>query len=193
MSIEKFNSEQEKIERLKFILEESGIDTSSWGQGPTKCLEDLQREIEEGESVLEKNENGELIRKISLVCIFIYYKDKFGKTYFLNEDRQVFNNGSERKRDINNSVTEKIKKDEDVVEAAKRGIVEELGIEDDFDLEDLGVENEEKLSHAYPNLKTQSIQYKFKVFLNDTQFNPEGYIENQPNKSTYFVWEELEL
>lgn len=191
--MENFNESNNKIEDLRNLLEQSGIDTSTWGQGPTKTIEQLQKEIDEGEAVLIKSETGEIIRKISLACVDVYYKNSDGKMFFLREDKQVYLNGSERKRTLKSSVTEKMKAGEDSFDAAKRGLIEELGIEGNLNVEFIEkVNDEEEIISAYPGLKAKRTKEIFKILLDETQFSPEGYKEVQKDKTTYFVWEEVQ-
>jgi hypothetical protein len=72
-----------------------------------------------------------------------------------------------------------------------RGIKEELGIEGDLSLREIGIEEETTDSPSYPGLKSHHIYHNFEVSLNDQQFNPDGYIEDQEDKTTYFIWEEI--
>ncbi len=192
--METTNSQHEKIEALKRLLLESGVDISNWGQGTAKPVEKLQKEIDEGECVLMKNEKGELIRKVSLACVYVYYKNSDGKTFVLKEDRQVFKNGSIGKRTLQNSVTEKMKAGETPLEAAKRGLMEELGITEDFNLKYLEqIEDESEITSSYRGLKSERIKEMFEVTLNDNQYSPDGYQEIQEDKTTYFKWEKVEL
>lgn len=185
---------ESKIDELKALLETQGVDTSSWGQGATKTIEHLQKEIDDGETTLEVDSDGNLIRKVSLACVDVYYKTQDGKTLFLVEEKQVFKNGGERKRTLKSSVTEKMKKDENSHEAAKRGLYEELGIEGEIDIRKINtVSDEEEVVSAYPNLKSKREKEIFETYITESQFRPEGYQEVQDDKTTYFVWKELEL
>jgi hypothetical protein len=191
--MENFTESNNKVVELRNLLEQSGIDTSTWGQGPTKTIEQLQKEIDEGEAVLIKTDSGEVVRNISLACVDVYYKNEDGKIFFLREDKQVYQNGSERKRTLKSSVTEKMKSEENSLDAAKRGLMEELGISGDLNLEHLEkVEDEEEIVSAYPGLKSKRIKDIFRVNLDETQFLPEGYKEVQEDKTTYFNWEEIQ-
>jgi len=173
-------------------LQDAGIDTSGWGKGGTKTINQLCKEIKEGETILVKNEQGELLRRVIVGGADIYYVSPEGKKYRLAEEKQVFKNGSERRRDFGHAVSEKIKHGEDIKNAIVRGIIEELGIEGGLSLEDMGTHEEILSSPSYPGLKSQYVLPEFKIFLNETQFKSEGYIETQDDKSTHFVWKEIE-
>lgn len=176
---------------LKTQLENAGINISIWGTDKAKTIEHLQKEIEEGETILTNNENGELIRNLTVVDADVCYTTKEGKQYRLKEEKQIFKDGRERQRNLGQAISEKIKPNEDPKIAIARGIKEELGIESEIDLTKIGFTKDVVESPSYPGLKTEYSIHKFKALLNDEQFNPNGYIEIQDGLTTYFVWEEI--
>ena len=89
------------------------------------------------------------------------------------------------------AVSEKIKPDEDPKDAMIRGMREELGIEGEISLTETGADEQLLSSPSYPGLQSQYICHKFEATLNDQQFKPAGYVEEQEDKSTYFIWEEV--
>lgn len=182
----------ESIDSLRLKLEKSGIDTSQWGTGKAKTLEHLLKEIEEGETVLVTGEKGELLRKVIVARANIYYLDSKANKFRLKEERQVFKDGRERKRDLGITVSEKIKLNEDPKEAMIRGIQEEPGISGEIDLTEMGTDEETIESPSYPGLLSQYIRHNFETILNKEQFKPEGYLEEQDGISTYFIWEKVE-
>ena len=177
---------------LQKQLADAGIDTSSWGTGQAKTLAHLQKEIEGGETLLIAGETGELLRKVVVGGADIYYQSSDGKKYRLKEDRQVFKDGRERRRDLGQAVSEKMKPDENPKDAMIRGIQEELGINGEIDLTETRTDVQQVTSPSYPGLESEYIRHKFQATLTDEQFRPEGYVEEQSDKSTYFVWEEVE-
>lgn len=183
---------ESRISELRRQLEEKGIDTSLWGKGEAKTLGHLQKEIDGGETFLVLDESGELLRRLMIVGADIYYTSKDGKRYRLKEDRQVFNDGRERRRDYGHAVSEKMQIDEDPGVAMIRGIREELGIEGDIDLKKTVADEKRISSPSYPGLNSHYIRYGFEVLLNEEQFNIDGYVEEQEDKRTYFVWEEVD-
>jgi hypothetical protein len=177
-----------KREDVILLLERHNIPFASWGQGHAKTLEHLLKELESGESVLEEDESGELLLKANIVDVEIFHTDRTGKRLKLVEEKQVFNDGRERKRDMP-GVAEKMKPGEKPEEAARRGILEELGI----NLRDVRYhsKNEDTLeSFSYPGLKRSSVFYRFSAELDSGEFKPEGYTEVQPDKVATFVWVE---
>lgn len=190
--MESFERSQEAaIDALKQQLESAGIDTSEWGKGEAKTVEHLQKEIESGETILITGEQGELLRKVVVGGADILYTSPEGKKYRLKEDRQVFKDGRERKRNLDQAISEKMKPDEDPTDAIIRGVREELDIEGDLSVTETGVEEQLLSSPSYPGLQSQYILHKFSITLVDSQFRSDGYVEEQEDKSTYFVWEEV--
>ena len=176
---------------LKQQLEGAGIDTSVWGTGQAKTLAHLQKEIESGETILIKGKEGELLRKVVVGGADVFYVSPEGKKYRLKEDRQVFKDGRERRRDLGQAVSEKMKPDENPNDAIIRGIREELGIGGEIILTETATDEQLLTSPSYPGLQSQYIRHKFEAILNQKQFKQNGYVEEQPDKSTYFIWEEI--
>lgn len=115
-------TEQVTLVDLQTQLESAGIDISIWGTEQAKTLEHLQTEIKCGESTLIEDAHGNLLRHLVVGVADIYYYSPDGKTYRLKEDRQVFNDGRPRVRDLEQAISEKMKTDEDPTEAIIRGI-----------------------------------------------------------------------
>ena len=176
---------------LQKQLADAGIDTSLWGTGKAKTLEHLQKEIESGETILITGEAGELLRRVVVGKADIFYQSPDGKKYRLKEDKQVFKDGRERRRNLGQAVSEKIRPDEDPDTAMIRGIQEELGISGKISLTKTMEDVENETSPSYPGLKSQYSRQIFQATLSDEQFKPEGYVEEQSDKSTYFIWEEV--
>ena len=190
---EKFEETNEfALNALRQRLERVGIDVSSWGRGQAKTLEHLQKEIDSGETVLTVGKENELLRKVVVGGADVCYVSPEGKRYRLKEEKQGFKDGRERRRDLGQAVFEKMKPDEDPKEAMTRGIREELGVEGEIILTEVGTVEQLLSSPSYPGLQSQYIRHKFEILLKDEQFKPEGYVEEQSDKSTYFVWEEVQ-
>ena len=185
------SKENHPLLSLQEKLTSAKIDTSTWGKGQAKTLQHLQREIDDGEAIIIKKENGTLLRQVEGGGSDVYYTSPTGKKYKLREDKQVFNDGRERRRHIGQAVSEKMKQSENPIDAMIRGIKEELGIGGEINLTALDIVEETKDSQSYPGLRSTYIHHKFKTVLTEPQFNPDGYIEEQTDKSTYFVWVEL--
>lgn len=180
------------LRSLKQQLEDYGIDISGWGKNSANTLEHLQKEIENGETTLVTSEQGELLRKVVTCAANVFYTSPQGKKHHLKEDRQVFNDGRERRRNLGQSLSEKSKPGEDPKTTIIRGIREELGLEGEISLNEIGTDSGIDPSWGYPNLRCQWIRHNFQAMLSDQQFKPDGYIEKDDGgKSTYFIWEEI--
>jgi len=179
------------LESLKYQLQDSKIDTSNWGIGQTKTLDDLFKEIREGESILVNIKNNELIRKVVGVGVNVYYIDYAKHKFILHENKQVFNDGSTRQRNLGTSISEKLKLNEKPEDTALRGIKEELSIKSKINLKKIKTTEENHISLSYPNLYSHYIKYNFEVYLDNKQFNPRGYTEEENGTRTYFTWKKL--
>ncbi len=158
------------------------IPTKNWGHGATKTITHLQNDLNNNES--------ELIVRVTGVY-GVVMGNYNGKNYRLYEVKQVFKNGETRVRDSQYSFAEKISINEDPISGLIRGAEEELGIE--LDKNQIQFEKtlqHEKISSSFPGLIHIHIRHIYSVTLRYNQFNPDGYIEYQPDKTTYFEWKE---
>jgi hypothetical protein len=177
------------LKSLEEYLLRFGIPLEKWGKGYAKTLSHLLKEIESGEcTILE--EGGNLLREIEFAMCEMFYRD--GKNLFkLIEKKQVFNDGRTRIRDKESSVSEKIMIGEDPLESLIRGVKEELGIIlGESQIEEVGDVKKTESSQSFPGLITKYSGHNFTCFLNQDQYNPNGYVEVQKDKSTYFIWKE---
>ncbi len=186
--------------RTKKLLERYGIDYQKWGTtGESRHVSFLAEEILEGEAYLEEVD-GRILRKSYGVVAEVYYRDGTDLLY-LEEDRQVYApvgfqpSRTRRRADkIRHSIGEKCKIGEFPQNALIRGFREELGITPPFiQFVFLGGETRGVVpSVAFPGILTQYHSDRYRVFLTAEQFNPDGYIERQPDKTSYFVWKKVD-
>jgi len=186
---EDFNSYINKdVNELMNYLSKYSIPFSKWGTGKSKTIEDLHDELINKEcSIIEDGDS--ITRIIEFVGIKVYYRDDKGDIYFLKEDRQEFNDGRTRRRNMPTSVAEKMKYGESPLIAGVRGIKEELNV--DVSSSQLTKKKDIRYngsSLSYPGLRSKYKGYEFTCFFDKTQFNEEGYIEVQRTKKTYFKW-----
>ena len=172
-------------------LNNFGIDTKLWGTGEAKTVDHLLKELEDGESRLVKSKD-KLIRQLRIVSIDVSYTNPDGILYKLKEDRQVFNDGRIRKRNLTSAVHEKMLPHEHAIQCAHRAMQEELGIGDIFNLYERKACMFSRISNSYPGLESQYLQFPFSLELNHDQFKPEGYREVQTDKTTYFIWKQID-
>jgi hypothetical protein len=168
---------------LKSKLRKYNIQFENWNK--SKTILDLLNEINKSDSFL-KEENGELLRVVKFVNIKVTFEN-----LILKEEIQIFKNGGNRKRNLY-GVSEKIRPNENIYMGCFRAMEEELGLEIYIDqLEYVSSFKEIKDSNSYPGLKTEYNGHIFKCELDIYQHNPDGFVEEEENKTTYFVWEEL--
>lgn len=177
------------LEGLNNLLTTYQIPVADYGKGEAKSLKHLLDEVLSGESRLVLTSSG-LIREINACGIDIYYEEG-GTRFKLIEDRQEFNDGRVRRR-TGASVNEKIKPGEEPMTAAKRALEEELGITDNIEIKEQKTEKKVSTSNSYPGLITLYNFFIFEAILQDAQYKPEGYIECQADKKTFFLWRRME-
>lgn len=182
--------EKDPVQKLRQQLEEAGVDLSVWGKGSAKTVEHLYKEIASGESILQMIDGKlELLRRV--VSANVYYIAKDGKKLRLQEDKQIFKDGRIRHRNFDNPIAEKMKPNEDPKDAMIRCLQEELGLDGDFDIKIVGTDQPRYESQSYPGIYSVYDTYRFEVILDEEQFQAAGYQEEQDDKTTYFVWEEV--
>lgn len=174
-------------EEFSSYLAGFGIPVDIWGQGVSKTIGHLLQEVNDGETVLTQR-GRELLRQVGFAAVSVIHRNG-GEVYELFEDRQEFRDGRVRRRDTGSSVSEKIQPGESPKDAAERALREELGITGRVNLKSGNKSEEIKESPSYPGLKTQYLRFDFQLELSDDQFSPDGYVEQQQDKTTYFVWQ----
>lgn len=168
-------------ESLKARLLKSGVPLDLWGKNQAKTLDHLVEELNIGESKLQGIE-----RIIHTVVLDVRYKK-----FVLREKEQVFVSGRYRKRRLPwGSVAEKLRPGEGVFSGIKRALKEELGIDFGYGVRLRQVRGVELVgvSLSYPGLVNTNFQSRFVVTLPTRLFKEEGYVEIQPDKTTYFEW-----
>lgn len=179
----------EEPAELARVLELHDIDHTQWGLGATKTLEQLFEEIRNNESRLVEPRDTSVLGRMVRVAAVDITTQVAGIPLRLVEERQVFRNNSERTRDLQTSISEKIMGGESPEEAAVRGMREEL----DVAYEGLLTHVADRLviresSNGYPGLLSIYRTHTFAAQFSEQEYNPDGYIEVQPDKTTYFGW-----
>jgi len=172
------------------LLNFNGIEIERWGKGKAKTINHLINEINEGTCVLQEDDNSLLVRCLRVATAKIYFEINETK-YILKEEKQVFKDGRIRKRTNDSSLSEKINPDENPKDAIIRGIKEELGIQNEVIITTYETTSEEMYSDSFPTLLSKYEIYSFNVHLTEEQFNIDGYIEEQEDKTTYFIWDKV--
>jgi len=156
------------------------LNQSLYGVGEAKTFEALLHEIEQSECEIVWEDN-RYIRLVQVVLVEVF--SSAGK---LVEDRQEFRDGRSRRRGIE-GISEKRRRDEDPLDAAKRALQEELGITADIEVKFVQQTTGEKISPSYPGLLSRYTKDLFTCYLPDELIQLE-YVEVQDDKQTFFVW-----
>ena len=171
----------------------------------TKTVEQLLQELRNGDCTLVErvnNGNTELIRQLKSVCIIIV-GDIDGKPYVLQETKQIRDGTTNMKKPSVYSMKEKAStidengqlRKETSIEAAARGIQEELGIsaQEQGTLIQMSasffIEGE---TDGYPGLPREKTEDVFVFSLKTDFLKREGYITDEPTKTLYFNWITME-
>ena len=174
------------LKKLEEFLLSNNVDISNWGKSDAKTLNHLLNELIKNECEIYVKD-GKVTRKVSNLSINVYYKNKV-----LKEDHQKFKDGRTRKRKMDWSVGEKLTKDEltNVRQSIHRAMSEELQINDikDSQVTDKGNFETTSKSFSYPGVMMEMVIYKYDIILSDSQYNPDGYVEKQEDKETFFIW-----
>lgn len=181
-------------EAVLHLLWKYGIKSDTWGTGSAKTLNHLIDEVSKKECILHE-ENGSVYRVTRTLGINVYYGDD-AKLLILRERMQVFVGGRIRTRNLDTSLGEKVSPDETPLHAAVRALWEELGIEvtpDTVFRAKFPYLKGPQDSTSYPGLKTIHHIYPFDVTIPPIYYRPEGYVEAQVDKTTYFGWDEVQF
>ena len=137
-------------------LQENGIDTAVWGTGTFKTIANLWDEYVQGEGCFEANPP---LRMVQVVQVLVLHEDRT-----LIEVEQVFRDGKRRHR--NQPPAEKIKQNENSIDAAYRCLNEELGLGRD-QVNFMAAEHEKEEiftdSPSYPGLLTHYTIQRIRV------------------------------
>ncbi|PSB58762.1 NUDIX domain-containing protein [Chamaesiphon polymorphus] len=170
---------------LAQLLLENGINTDNWSHDRgNKTINDLQTEIELGESSLESID-GTLARIVKVVKIVVNVR--LGEREFiLVEDKQIFFTGAIRQRGIEN-LSEKIKPDETPTQAACRALKEEIGLDFDGELIFKGEETHQQNSPSYPGLNSYYQMFDYQIVLTAADLDRLRFSEVQQDKISLFT------
>jgi hypothetical protein len=170
------------------LLERYNIPFQTWGTGTSKPLEKFFQELKTGEAKLIEVD-GQLIRVVSLVVINVYFKSDH-QLFKLFESHQIYNNGRIIKRNLPDSIYEKLMPNEDPIDGAKRAIAEELSITQPLNLVLKDVRKNLQQGISFPGILTQDTQYLFDLLLPQTLYK-DLYTEVQKDKTSFFHWQEV--
>lgn len=173
---------------LQKILLENGIPIHEWHHSKkTKTVAELEQEILSQETKLELIDN-QLTRTVKVANIIVNIQ--LGEILFkLIEDKQIFLNfGQVRKRKLG-YIAEKIIGDENPESAARRALLEEIGLNLEKELIFERAEIEQQDSMSYPGLSSIYHVFKYRVILETADLSLLRFSEVQDNKITLFTLE----
>ena len=177
-------------ETIDFVTEDTlhshGIDPTTWGTGGYKTLRHLNAELAAGEATLI-SENGRLVRFTRILGLDVCCDTPDG-IKILQETRQEFKDGQTRRRTLPTSLGEKLTADEDILTGVERALREETGIQRVIIIGEVSDEARERASPSYPGILTRSRIHTYTALIDPSEYNSEGYVERQSDKSTYFEW-----
>lgn len=173
------------------ILEEAGIPLAEYGAGQAKTLQNLHTELSQGESVLRLDKKGKLTREVNVLWVDVLCEMPDGSVYIIREDRQEFKDGRIRNRKLDGSIGEKIKPNETLEEAVVRAMSEELGLRTMTSLYKFDEETRTFFPPTFPGIESTYNMTRFVTSIPPEDFAPEGYIEVQPEKTNYYVWDRI--
>lgn len=185
--METSTSESRVQKLITELLKKHNISIEKWGKDEHKTIGHLIREIEDGEAGLVE-ESGELFRDSMAIGLDVFYVDKCGNRLVLKEEKQIFDDGRERRRSLSTSLGEKIRAGEDKGAAARRALREELGINPKDEITFIKTKKTLKESQSYPGLVTRRVLYLYEYQVDENDFRLQGYAEYEGGKTTYFVW-----
>lgn len=182
---------------LSIFLKEYWIDCSDWWKNGSKSVDELAKEIEQGDSILIEI-GWKIIRRTKVATADILYSDQNGKIWKLKEEKQVMKDGSIRVRSQERSMSEKVRswigsKREKILAWILRWVREEINVT--LSLRDISYvwkRRERQNGRSYPWLETIYKLFDFKVLLSEKDYRSEGYTEKGENWiTTYFTWQEV--
>lgn len=183
------------IDTLIERLVSAGLPLDRYGVDGAKTVYHLLDEVQQGESKMSYDSNGNVYREVKVLWLDVFCSLENGQLYRLKEDRQVFKDGRVnpvKRRNLKSSLGEKLKPDEDPEDSISRALSEELGLsEEPTGLYFLETEESTFTPDTYPGLESTYSNYKYVATIPTSSFRPEGYVEDQPDKTNYYIWERL--
>jgi hypothetical protein len=182
------------LEDTRRFLEDHKIhDWEMWGQGTTRPLDGFVDLLNNAHVILDLEGTQPLIT-IHVAVIGMYY-DTGDEILELTETRQTNRVTGESRLRGYDGIGETLHVNESPVDAAVRGLAEELRFTDPATyhitprpiLSELGTEVE---SGKWPPLRFRYHRHIFGCFITPQLFKPEGYMETRGDWTIYFKWGE---
>ena len=182
----------QSVDSLAEVLADHQISTNGWGESDTKTIEDLYDELDRGETALFIAAEG-LQKYMTTIKVNVFYRNNSGLYRLVEAAQNNLTTGTWRHRGLHNSLSEKrhATHGETPLEAARRALREEIGVERPLALRQTAeIIHPAKRERNYPSLPTINETQYFQASLRGEDYDPRGYIEEQPTKRTFFHWEQ---
>lgn len=180
------------FDTLFYHLADANVPLLLYGTGGAKTVQHLLSEIHDGESLLSVDAKGNIYREVEVLWLDVFCKLSNSEIYTLREDRQEFQDGRVKRRNLDSSLGEKLKPGEDPQEAVGRVLAEELGIQSSTEATYFMSHDQTTLTpDTYPGLETDYTFYKYAAIISEDDFESEGYKEVHADKTNYYVWQRL--
>lgn len=174
------------VQELNRWLLSHGIDTAVWGQQGHKTVENLWKELATGDALMQENPP---MRLVNVVQVLVRRGNEI-----LLETIQEMASGHKRYRNL--PPAEKIKFGENFLNAATRGLKEELGISAeniDFDVSSHTKRTFISESPSYPGLLSQYTFHDIEATVQglpecDFWFDNLAYTKGDPVKRHFWSW-----
>jgi len=180
----------QSADSLTEVLREHQVPTDAWGENDTKTLTDLYGELTRGETALFVTAGG-LQKYITTIKVNVFYRDESGLYRLVEAAQNNLVTGTWRHRGLNNSLSEKrhAAHGETPLAAASRALREEIGVEQPLALgQTAEIIHPAKTERNYSPIPTVNETQYFQASLRANDYDPRGYIEEQPDKRTFFHW-----
>lgn len=166
--------------KLISILQKYDIDIQDWNHKKGhKTVEQLAEELNKGESKLELIDD-HLMRLVKVSSIDV--KFKLGEQYFqLIEDKQILFSGAIKTRNLN-TITEKVKINEEFLAGAYRGLAEEIGLNINSGLNFIKETSFKQQSPNYPNLISHYQVFNYELILGEQELGLIRFSEYVPEE-----------
>ena len=178
------------LEELKQLMIEANVPVNEYGRGEAKDIDDLQKEISDGECTIAVAHDGTLTRQVKPVWVNVLCRLGDGRIMVLREEKQVFKDGRVRKRNLPSSLGEKLKAGESTDDAALRALKEEIGVIEVTTMEKVHEESRTFTPPTFPGIKSTYSSTFYDVVIPESAYDAEGYVEYQLKKDNYYVWDQ---
>merc|ERR1712137_101721 len=159
------------IEQLKLILENHSIQTTGFGKGQAKTMQNFLQELRCGESrlLLDASRHKSMVRVVDLVVLRLYHGASSSRKFCIKVGEH--NSATNKKSDLHHLPGMKKRPHENVATVARRILNERLNMADvavAFDFSGKVAYEDEEESPSYPGVRTV---YRKTIVAGEVQLN----------------------